>query len=70
MRILKQTRREFHGTHKGASIDIDRELDGRFYIIVTASSGGYLYEGWAPEGITTMAAAKKEAIRGACLNEA
>jgi len=67
MRIVSKSRTHFHGTHKGHSIEIERERDGRFYIIVKSFSGSYAYDGWAPETVTTMAAAKREAIRGACL---
>lgn len=66
MRIISKNRAHFSGTHKGASIEIDREPDGRFYIIVTAKDGGYLYDGWAPENVTRMSDAKKEAIKGSC----
>lgn len=67
MRIISKSRTHFRGTHKRHSIEIERERDGRFYIIVTAFSGAHAYDGWAPATITTMAAAKREAIRGACL---
>jgi hypothetical protein len=68
MRVIEKSRGYFAGTHKGASLQIDREPDGRFYIIVKARDGGYRYDGWAPENVRTMAEAKREAIRGACLN--
>lgn len=68
MRIIDKSPRLLLGTHKGASIQIEREPDGQFYIIVHAADGGTLYDGWAPESIRTMAEAKREAIRGACLN--
>jgi hypothetical protein len=29
----------------------------------------YAYDGYCPAGITTIAAAKREAIRGACLDK-
>ena len=67
MRIKSRDRRHFQGSHKGCDIEIERELDGRFYIIVTHSDGGHLYNGWAPEGVRTMAAAKREALYGSCL---
>ena len=76
MRILEKNRGYFRGTHKGATIEIERGctevLDGtsHFYIQVRARDGGHLYDGYSPPGITTMAAAKREAIRGACLGEA
>ena len=67
MRIIAQTRTEFSGTHKGASIDIQREPDGTYYIIVKARDGSYLYDGWAPKHVTNMRLAKIEALRGAQL---
>jgi hypothetical protein len=67
VRIISKSRKHFYGTHKGGSINIDREPDGRFYIIVTWTDGGTLYDGWAPESVTTMKQAKAEAIRGAML---
>ncbi len=67
MRIISRSRKHFSGTHKGASIEIEREPDGRFYIMVRGKNGGLLYDGWAPESITRMRDAKVEAIRGACL---
>lgn len=66
MRIVSQSRKFFNGTHKGHIIEIERETNGRFYIRVF-NGGGYAYDGYAPEEITTMAQAKREAINGACL---
>lgn len=73
MRIISKSRWHFHGTHKGYSIEIERERGGRyeemrnrFYIIVK-NDFGYAYDGWAPEGITTMKEAKAEALRGAMI---
>lgn len=68
MRVRTKGRKHFWGTHKGADIQIEREPDGRFYIQVWANDGGYLYDGWAPREITKMQDAKKEALRGACLD--
>lgn len=70
MRIIESRRGYFRGTHKGAEIEIERDhgMSGRiFYIRVTHADGGMLYDGWAPEEVTTMPEAKREAIRGACL---
>ncbi len=72
MRLIEQNARQFPGTHKGATIEITRERPKalcplRFYIIVTAPDGGHLYDGWAPDTVTTMGAPKREAIKGACL---
>lgn len=73
MRILEKRRGYFHGTHKGADIEIERDPcpgdpDRKFYIRVRWKDGGYLYDGWSPAGVDTMAQAKRDAIRGACLN--
>lgn len=71
MRIVEQRRGYFRGTHKGAEIEIERDRndpDRRFYIVVTHKDGGRLYDGWADVEITTIAEAKREAIRGACLD--
>lgn len=67
MRIISKDRNHFRGTHKGATLEIERERDGRFYILVLWKDGGAMYDGYAPETITRMSDAKKEAIRGACL---
>ncbi|MBN9568725.1 MAG: hypothetical protein J0H79_14085 [Alphaproteobacteria bacterium] len=74
MRILEKKRGYFRGTHKGAEIEIIRERaaiiggESHFYIWVRWKDGAYLYDGRAPVGITTMTEAKREAIRGACLD--
>lgn len=73
MRIIESKRGYFKGTHKGALVEIeaDKDLpDHKFYIRVRADNGdgGHLYDGYSPVGITTMAEAKREAIRGACLD--
>lgn len=72
MRIIEKTRTSFRGTHKGATIEIERDPmpgnpERKFYIIVRWKDGGYLYQGWSPEGVNTMAEAKRDAIKGACL---
>jgi hypothetical protein len=73
MRIERQTRDFFLGTHKGAEIYIQRERDpgyeSHWYIIVTGKNGGSLYDGWAPKHVVTMAEAKRRAIEGACLDK-
>ena len=72
MRILEKGRGYFYGTHKGATIEISRDhdfFDRKFYILVTAKDGCRLYDGYSPVGVDTMAQAKREAIRGACLDE-
>ena len=67
MRIIKKSRDNFFGSHKGSLISIERERDGRFYIVVHDEAGLTSYAGWAPLTVTTMAEAKREAIKGACL---
>lgn len=71
MRTLESRRGYFfRGMHKGAEIEIERTRefpDRHFYIRVRWKDGVYLYDGYSPEGVTTLAAAKREAIRGACL---
>ncbi|ODU81653.1 hypothetical protein [Novosphingobium sp. SCN 63-17] len=66
MRTISKFRRHFHGTHKGNTVEIEKEPDGRFYIRVF-NDYGYAYDGWAPVEVRTMPQAKREAIRGACL---
>lgn len=77
MRTIRETKYRFEGTHKGCSIDIqwdgdEDEGDGcaGWYIRVRTEKGcgGYLYDGWAPSSVCTMAEAKAEAIRGSCLD--
>ncbi|MCA1490149.1 hypothetical protein I6F11_04345 [Ensifer sp. NBAIM29] len=72
MRILENRRGYFRGTHKGAEIEIERDHDipdRKFYIRVRWKDGSYMYDAYSPEAVTTMAEAKREAIRGACLDE-
>ena len=72
MRTIEKSRGYFRGTHKGATVEIERDHDipaRKFYIRVTHADGGMMYDGYSPEGIETMAEAKKEARRGACLDE-
>jgi hypothetical protein len=73
MRTIERKRGYFRGTHKGAEIEIERDYDipdRKFYIRVRADDGGSLYDGYSPVGVTTIAEAKREAIRGACLDRA
>lgn len=69
MRIISKGRDHFLGTHKGYTIDIEKEPDGSFYIRVynPEISFGTAYDGWAPEHIRTMKDAKREALRGSGL---
>lgn len=67
MRVISKSRDHFYGTHKGAVLDLQREPDGRWYIIVTGRDGHYRYDGWAPIAIRSAKDAKAEAVRGACL---
>lgn len=70
MRIIEKTRGYFRGTHKGAAIEREPGASHRkFYIRVTHADGTMMYDGYSPEGIETMAEAKREAIRGACLDQ-
>ena len=74
MRTLKRERGYFLGTHKGCEIEIQRDRDNVyrwFYITVRThkGEGGYLYDGWSPEGVETIAQAKREACYGAGLDE-
>lgn len=71
MRIIEKRRGYFLGTHKGAMIEIEGDR-GRFYIRVRGEKGegSHLYDGPAPDGVTTMKQAKTEAIRGAMLDKA
>lgn len=71
MRIIEKSRGYFRGTHKGAEIEIQRDRDipdRKFYIRVRHADGGMLYDGYSPVGTETMAEAKREARRGACLD--
>lgn len=74
MRIISKSRKHFVGTHKGATIEIDRESEGRFrprfYITVRWKDGGLLYDGLAPKNISRMRDAKREAVRVAQLDQA
>ncbi len=72
MRIIESRRGYFRGTHKGCEIEIEADkhfAKSSFYIRVRADKGGggYLYDGYAPEGVTTMPQAKREALYGSCL---
>lgn len=73
MRIIEKRRGYFHGTHKGASITIERDreaINSKFYIQVRWKGGCFIYDGYAPPEVTTMAEAKREAIKGAGLSPA
>lgn len=72
MRIIEKRRGYFFGTHKGAEIEITRDPcpgapERKFMIRVAWKDGGLLYDGWSPEGVNTIAEAKREAIKGAQL---
>lgn len=72
MRVCEQRRGYFCGTHKGCLITITRDHDipeRHFYITVRDANGGggYLYDGYSPEGVTTIAQAKREALYGSYL---
>ena len=67
MRTISEDANHFHGTHKGATLEIELDEDDCWYIIVRWKDGGLLYDGWAPDNIFTLEQAKAEAVRGACL---
>lgn len=67
MRILEHRRGYLRATHKGSTIEIERDRGHHakaFYITVTAPDGGHLYDGWAPDDVQTMDEAKREAFYG------
>jgi len=64
--VVKFTDDEFHGRYRKHDIDIEREPDDRFYIMVRAPDGGLVYDGWWSGG-WLMKEAVVEALRGACL---
>jgi hypothetical protein len=68
---VEKTEDHFHAVYKGRDIQIDREDDGSFYIIVThIESGMHDYDGWWDESrhfIRTIDEAIEEALKGAML---
>jgi hypothetical protein len=68
MRTVSKDRRHFHGTHLGYQIEIEKEPDGRFYIFAQ-NNQGVGYDGWAPDDVRTMPAAKREALYGLMLKK-
>ena len=69
MRVVEKRRGYFLGTHKGHNIEIERDhdIEGRNFYIRVWNDFGWAYDGYSPEGITTIAEAKKEALRGSML---
>lgn len=67
--IYTRTNSEFHATYRGHDIQIsfERKDPKPFYIMVTAPSGEYAYDGWWGEEWNTMDEAIVEALRGSCL---
>ena len=74
-RVIKKTANNCEAYLKGFYIQIDREPDSRFYIIVQSPDGGNLYDGWWPNELDwvgekpTMKEAISEAISGSQLLE-
>lgn len=68
---VEKTDDHFHAIYKGRDIQIDREPDGSFYIIVTdLESGMHDYDGWWQESrysTKTIDEAIEEALKGAML---
>jgi hypothetical protein len=62
-------RRQFHARYRRHDIQVQRESAGRFYIIVTAPTGAYCYDGWWGDDYETrtMEQAVDQAITGSCL---
>lgn len=71
IQIETHTPDNFYGTYKGRSIQIDREEDDSFYIIVTDIKSGMAdYDGWWRESQVfnrTIEEAIEEALKGAIL---
>lgn len=66
----EKTNSRFEGSYDGHDIELwrDKDHDGDFYIIVTAPSGVYEYDGWWDDSLdATVDDAIKEAIQGAML---
>ena len=61
---------EFYGQYKDHEINVERQHDGRFYILVK-NDVGYLYDGWmkASDADTTIEAAVEDAMIGSGLIE-
>lgn len=75
MRVITSERGYFCGTHKGYTIEIERErppvesFGERHFYIRVYNGYGHAYDGYSPAGIRTMAEAKREALYGACLKK-
>lgn len=70
MRVQESRHGYFRGTHKGHTIEIERDhdIEGRHFYIRVYSDNGYAYDGYSPVGVATMAEAKREALRGSLLS--
>lgn len=66
-RVVKKSSLHFIGYYKDWSIEIQREPDGQFYIMVTHPSHGIGYDGWWGSELNGMDEAIQEAFRGAML---
>ena len=69
VRTISKGRHDFCGTYKGYTVNIDRDHPSQnWYIIVTAPSGEYLYDGWWRESEgKPLREAIHEALRGSML---
>ena len=69
VRTISKGRHDFCGTYKGYTINIERDHPSQnWYIIVTAPSGGYVYDGWWRESEgKPLREAIYEALRGSML---
>ena len=66
VKALIRTDDHFYGTYRKHEIQIDREPNGSFYIIVRSPSGSCCYDGWR-KGSLDMSAAITQALVGSCL---
>ena len=67
-RISEMTEDVFYGEYKGHVIEINRESDDDFYIMVRNPSGSFDYDGWwQHDGKDTIRDAVEEALKGSML---
>ena len=68
LKIIEKTNDAFFGTYKKHDIQIEREDDCGFYIIVQNEDGCYSYDGyWSSCLPVEMSDAIEEALDGSCL---